>query len=71
MILSEPMGDLIDSLFLVPKGEFIKDYEINISSYNSDNLYLVAFVTFIGQWYLSHEVLNVQKCQINGLKDWD
>ena len=71
LILSEPLGDLIDPSFLVPKGEFIKYYEIDISSYNSDNLFLVAFITFIGENYLSHEVLNAQKCEINGTKDWD
>ena len=71
LILSEPLGDLIDPSFLFPKGEFIKDYEIDISSYNSDNLFLVAFVTYIGENYLSHEVLNAQKCEINGIQDWD
>jgi len=71
LILSEPLGDLIDSSFLVPKGEFIKDYEIDISSYDSDNLYVVGFISSIGENYLSHEVLNTQKCEIEGTKNWD
>ena len=69
--LSEPLGDLIGSSFLVPGGEYIREYEVDISDYDKDNLSIVAFVNYVGPTYLEHEVLNVQNCRINSTKDWD
>ena len=69
--LSEPLGDIIDSSVLVSGGEYIAEYEVDISPYDLNNLSIVAFVNYVGSTYLEHEVLNVQKCEINGVQDWD
>ena len=71
LTLSEPLGDLIGSSFLVPGGEYIKEYEVDISDYDKDNLSIVAFINYVGPTYLEHEVLNVQNCRINSTKGWD
>ena len=44
---------------------------VDISSYNKNNLSIVAFVTYIGTSITEHEILNVQKCGIDGFQDWD
>ena len=71
LVLSEPSSDLIHPSFLVPKCEFIKEFEINISTYVVENLFLIAVSSFVGENYLSHEVLNTQKYEVEGTKDWD
>jgi hypothetical protein len=71
LTLSEPLGDIIDSSVLVSGGEYIAEYEVDISPYDLNNLSIVAFVNYVGSTYLEHEVLNVQKCEINGVQDWD
>ena len=70
-ILSEQSGDSIDSSYLISGGEFSSSYSVDISSYDYDNLSVVAFITLIGSTFTEHEVMNVQSCDINSLQDWD
>ena len=70
-ILSEQSGDSIDSSYLISGGEFSSSYSVDISSYDDDNLSVVAFITLIGSTFTEHEVMNVQSCDINSLQDWD
>ncbi len=70
-VLSEPLGNEISNAKLISGGEFIETYEIDISSFNKNNLSIVAFISYVGDTYLEHEVLNVQECNINGFQDWD
>ena len=70
-VLSEPLGDVIDNSELVTGGEYINTYKIDISSYEQNNLSVVAFINYVGTTYLEHEIMNVQKCTIDGFQDWD
>ena len=70
-VLSEPLGDEIDHPSLASGGEYIETYTVDLSSYNKNNLSIVAFVSNIGSTITEHEIMNVQKCDINGFQDWD
>ncbi len=70
-ILSEPMGDIINSTLIESGVDLITEYSIDISSFNKGKLSIVAFITSIGTDHTKHEILNVQRCEIDGLKDWD
>ena len=70
-VLSESLGDAISPSSLVSGGEHIETYTVDLSSYNKNNLSIVAFVTYIGTSITEHEILNVQKCGIDGFQDWD
>ena len=70
-ILSESLGDPISPSSFVSGGEHIETYTVDLSSYNKNNLSIVAFVTYIGSTFTEHEVMNVQKCDIDGFQDWD
>jgi len=70
-VLSESLGNAISSSSLVSGGEHIETYTVDLSSYNKKNLSIVAFVTYIGSTITEHEVMNVQKCDIDGFQDWD
>ena len=70
-ILSDQSGDSINSSYLISGGEFTSSYSVDISSYDDDNLSVVAFITLIGSTFTEHEVMNVQSCDINSLQDWD
>jgi hypothetical protein len=70
-ILSESLGDAIMVSEMASGGEHIETYTVGLSSYNKNNLSIVAFVTYIGSSITEHEVLNVQKCGIDGFQDWD
>ena len=70
-VLSESLGDPISPSSLASGGEHIETYTVDISSYNKNNLSIVAFVTYIGTSITEHEILNVQKCGIDSFQDWD
>ncbi len=70
-VLSESLGDAIMVSEMVSGGEHIETYTVDLSSYNKNNLSIVAFVTYIGSTITEHEIMNVQKCDINGFQDWD
>jgi len=70
-ILSESLGDAIMVSEMASGGEHIETYTVDLSSYNKNNLSIVAFVTKIGSTIAEHEIMNVQKCDINGFQDWD
>lgn len=46
-------------------------FQMNISDYNKENLSVVAFIIKIGDTILDHEILNAQKCSVDGFQDWD
>jgi len=70
-VLSESLGDPINTSFLVSGGEHIETYTVDLSSYTKNKLSIVAFITHIGSTFTEHEVMNVQKCGIDGFQDWD
>jgi len=70
-VLSKSLGDEISPSSLVSGGEHIETYTVDLSSYNKNNLSIVAFVTYIGSTITEHEIMNVQKCDIDGFQDWD
>ena len=70
-VLSESLGDAIMVSEMVSGGEHIETYTVDLSSYNKNNLSIVAFVTYIGSTITEHEIMNVQKCDIDGFQDWD
>ena len=70
-VLSESLGNAISSSSLASGGEHIETYTVDLSSYNKKNLSIVAFVTYIGSTITEHEIMNVQKCDIDGFQDWD
>jgi len=70
-ILSESLGDAIMVSEMASGGEHIGAYTVDLSSYNKNNLSIVAFVTKIGSTIAEHEIMNVQKCDIDGFQDWD
>jgi hypothetical protein len=70
-ILSESLGDAIMVSEMASGGEHIETYTVDLSSYNKNKLSIVAFVTYIGSTIAEHEIMNVQKCDIDGFQDWD
>lgn len=70
-ILSESLGDAIMVSEMASGGEHIETYTVDLSSYNKNNLSIVAFVSNIGSTITEHEIMNVQKCDIEGFQDWD
>ena len=70
-ILSESLGDAIMVSEMASGGEHIETYTVDLSSYNKNNLSIVAFVTKISSTIAEHEIMNVQKCDIDGFQDWD
>jgi len=70
-VLSESLGNPISPSSLVSDGEHIETYTVDLSSYNKNKLSIVAFVNYVGLSSTEHEVMNVQKCDINGFQDWD
>ena len=70
-VLSESLGDAIMVSEMVSGEEHIETYTVDLSSYNKNKLSIVAFVTYIGSTIAEHEIMNVQKCDIDGFQDWD
>jgi hypothetical protein len=70
-ILSESLGDAIMVSEMASGGEHIETYTVDLSPYNKNKLSIVAFVNYVGLSSTEHEVINVQKCDIDGFQDWD
>lgn len=70
-VLSEPMGEVLDSSILIVGGEYVQTYTVDISAFNKNNLHAVAFIHYVGSSIVDHEILNVQKVEIEGFQDWD
>ena len=69
-VLTESNGVIISSEF-ISSGEFEETFEFDISSFEKNKLSVVAFVNLMGTDFIEHEILNTQKCSIEGLQDWD
>ena len=54
-----------------PGIEFIDNFKEDITNFNKNKLSVVAFITYNGATATNHEVLNAQKCDIDGFQDWD
>ena len=54
-----------------PGIEFIDNFKEDITNFNKNKLSVVAFITYNGAAVTNHEVLNAQKCDIDGFQDWD
>ena len=70
-VLSEASGNQIPTSNLIPGGEFVETYTVDISSYEKSNLHVIAFVSVAGSYFTDHEIMNAQKSKINGFQDWD
>jgi hypothetical protein len=71
VILSESLGDAIMVSEMASGGEHIETYTVDLSPYNKNKLSIVAFVNYVGLSSTEHEVINVQKCDIDSFQDWD
>ena len=49
----------------------IDNFKEDITNFNKNKLSVVAFITYNGAAATNHEVLNAQKCDIDGFQDWD
>ena len=54
-----------------PGTEFIDNFKEDITNFNKNKLSVVAFITYNAATATNHEVLNAQKCDIDGFQDWD
>ena len=54
-----------------PGIEYIDNFKEDITNFNKNKLSVVAFITYNGAAATNHEVLNAQKCDIDGFQDWD
>ena len=54
-----------------PGIEYIDNFKEDITNFNKNKLSVVAFITYNGATATNHEVLNAQKCDIDGFQDWD
>lgn len=70
-VLTANMGDAIDATKIVAGGEYVKAFSANITGYNQNELYVVAFVNKVGSSATTHQIMNVQQAKIGTLKDWD
>lgn len=65
------LGDAIDAAKLVTGGLLKKNYTVDVSGFNKDNVYIVAFVTKSGTSATTYQVLNAQQARLATLKNWD
>ena len=70
-VITAPLGDAISSSALVSGGKEIKTYTTNISGYNPNNLYVVAFITKTGTSATTYEVMNAQHVKLGSTQSWD
>ena len=47
------------------------NYQIDVSNYNIDNLYVIAMIVEKGADFTAHEVLNVQQVKLGTTADWE
>lgn len=65
-------GDTIATASNVAGGEYVLTKTIPLkSTYDTNNLKVVAFIHIKGATSSTHEVLNVQQVKIGSLKNWD
>ena len=70
MVLTSSYGTIFNATS-TPEIEFIEHFKADISSFNKNKLSVVAFITYTGSTSTDHEVLNAQRCDIDGFQDWD
>ena len=70
MVLTSTYGTIFNATS-TPEIEFIEYFKADISPFNKNKLSVVAFITYTGSASTDHEVLNAQRCDIDGFQDWD
>jgi hypothetical protein len=70
-VLTADHGDAIPPKSLTTGGEYVNTYTADISAYNSDHLYIIAFICKKGNSPTTYEVMNVQKAKAGTTKNWD
>lgn len=70
-VASAALGDAIASSNIKVGGEDIKTYSIPINGYNSNELYVVAFISKTGTSATDREILNVQRVKLGSTQNWD
>lgn len=70
-VATSSLGESIPSTSLKKSGKFSRTYSINISGYDAQQLYIVAFVNKKGNSALTHEVMNVQRVKLGMNKNWE
>lgn len=70
-IISATEGDAIPASYLTAGGDFKKTYSVSLSGYNQSKLSVIAFILRKGTSATTYEVMNVQKANVNSLKNWD
>lgn len=65
------IGDPISSSYIKPGGFFTKTYTVNISNWNKQQLYVIAFINKTGSTSTTHEIMNVQSVKLGSSKNFD
>ena len=69
--LSSYLGDGIDSSQMFLGSCFKRLFTVNINGYNSNQLYVVAFINKVTTSNMTHEVMNVQQTKLGTNKNFD
>ena len=70
-VSSSALGDAIESSYIKVGGEDIKNYSIPINGFNSNELYVVAFISKTGTTITDREIMNVQRVKLGSTQNWD
>lgn len=65
------LGTPISSTFIHQGGVFLSTFNIDVTGYNQNNLYVIAFVNKVGTSATTHEIMNVQQVKAGQNKNWD
>lgn len=70
-VATAALGDAIASSNVKVGGEDIKTFSIPINGYNSNELYVVAFISKVGTTATDREIMNVQRVKLGSTQNWD
>jgi hypothetical protein len=70
-VATPSFGEIIPQVNIHSSGKYTANYSIDISGYDKNQLYIVAFVNKKGTTALTHEILNVQRVKLGEQKSWD
>ena len=70
-VLTSAYGNSLNGTSSSPGIEFIEHFTTDVSQFNKNKLSVVAFISYMGATATDHQVLNAQKCDIDGFQDWD
>jgi len=70
-VLSSYLGNPVNYVQVSHGGCIKQSYNINISGYNSNHLYVVAFINKVAPSSMMHEIMNVQQTKLGTNKGFD